>query len=276
MSTRPIMITRTHHPSWLIGLVLGLAAAAASAQSGAIDSCKTPAKLPPDDTSAPLRADQGECVVLIHGLARSKRSMQRMHARLASLGYSVANVDYPSRHHAIETLAPDAVNRGLAECRSHDATTIHFVTHSLGGILVRHEFARTKPPELGRVVMLGPPNQGSEVVDALRNVPGFLAFNGPAGQQLGTDADSTPLALGPADFPVGIIAGTRSINPILSQWLPNPDDGKVSVARARLEGMSDFLAMPVAHPFLMSNRQIIEQVVHFLADGEFSRDCGDE
>jgi hypothetical protein len=72
------------------------------------------------------------------------------------------------------------------------------------------------------------------------------------------------------DFPLGVIAGTRSINPILSQSLPNPDDGKVSVENTRVEGMTDFIEMPYTHTFMMSAEPVIRQVQHFLRSGTFS------
>jgi len=158
----------------------------------------------------------GDCVVLLHGLARTAKSMTNMAAGLETQGLTVANIDYPSREMPIQELAPWAVERGLRECRKHDPLTIHFVTHSLGGILVRYYLASSAIAELGRVVMLGPPNQGSEVVDVFADVPGYAWLNGPAGFQLGTGPDSVPRMLGPVTYPVGVIAGTESVNPILS------------------------------------------------------------
>jgi len=124
---------------------------------------------------------------------------------------------------------------------------------------------------LGRVVMLGPPNKGSEVVDRLKNVPGFKLINGPAGMQLGTQHDSVTNSLGGVDYPVGVIAGSSTVNPILSLMLPKPNDGKVSVESTKLEGMSDHIVVPVSHPFLMKNKDVIRQVKAFLNTGEFFR-----
>jgi len=125
--------------------------------------------------------------------------------------------------------------------------------------------------ELHRVVMLGPPNQGSEVVDTLRNTPGFEAFNGPAGMQLGTSDADIPRKLGPVDFELGVIAGTQSINLILSLYLPGIDDGKVTVEGAQVEGMKDFIALPVTHPMMMKNADVIAQTLYFLKLGKFSK-----
>jgi hypothetical protein len=141
----------------------------------------------------------------------------------------------------------------------------------LGGILVRQYLAHHDIDNLGRVVMLGPPNKGSEVVDRLRDVPGFHFINGDAGLELGTGAASLPNQLGRANFDLGIIAGTRSVNLILSQMIPGVDDGKVSVENTRLEGMHDHLEMAVTHPFMMRNDGVIRQVIHYLETGRFKR-----
>ena len=210
-----------------------------------------------------------ECVILLHGLARTNGSMEKMAEHLTDEGYHVVNLGYPSRHHAIEMLSDMAITPALKKCG--DKEKINFVTHSLGGILVRQYLAKQEINNLHRVVMLGPPNQGSEVVDKLAGVPGFYWINGDAGMQLGTDANSKPIALGNADFDLGVIAGSSSINLILSYLIPGTDDGKVSVERTKLEGMNDHIVMPVTHPFMMKNKQVIKQVVNYLRYGKFMR-----
>jgi pimeloyl-ACP methyl ester carboxylesterase len=210
------------------------------------------------------------CVVLLHGLARTSSSMSKLEDRLTKEGYEVANVDYPSRQHKIEELAEFAVDKGIQQCVELGAHDINFVTHSLGGILVRQYFSLHDPENVKRVVMLGPPNKGSEVVDNLKGVPGYDLLNGPAGMQLGTDSQSIPRNLGPVNFELGVIAGTQSINLILSSFLPNPDDGKVSVESAKIDGMCGFVSLPTTHPFMMKNDAVIEQVLSFLRTGKFS------
>lgn len=217
----------------------------------------------------PVPAHANDCVILLHGLARTASSMDKMEAELHTAGYRVVNVDYESRKHPVESLADIAINTGLKPCREEPVERIHFVTHSLGGILVRQYLNHQNIPELGRVVMLGPPNQGSEVVDKLRDMPGFEALNGPAGLQLGTSDEDIPRQLGPVDFELGVIAGTRSINLILSTYLPDTDDGKVTVTSAKVVGMSDFIALPVTHPMMMRNASVITQTLHFLEYGKF-------
>jgi hypothetical protein len=178
-------------------------------------------------------------------------------------------VDYPSRTASVQKLADDAIGKAVSDCQQDGATKIDFVTHSLGGILVRSYLARHFITSPGRVVMLAPPNQGSEVVDKLGWLFLFKWINGPAGNELGTDKNSTPNKLGPANFPVGIIAGDRSINWINSLLIPGRDDGKVSVERTKLAGMSDHIVIHATHPFIMQNREVIRQTIQFLRSGNF-------
>jgi len=211
-----------------------------------------------------------ECVILLHGLARTSGAMEALESSLSAQDYKVINVDYPSREKTIEQLAPAAIAEGLGYCAQVEADVIHFVTHSMGGILVRYYLENFAIEKLGRVVMIAPPNKGSEVVDNLAHVPGFALVNGPAGLQLGTDPDSVPANLGPVDYPVGVIAGNRTFNPILSQFLPNPDDGKVSVESTKVDGLADFVVVNVSHPFIMQDETVIAHSITFLRTGSFN------
>ncbi len=211
-----------------------------------------------------------DSVILLHGLIRTERSMKKLEQALIERGFATVNVSYDSTSGSIEKLAVEAIAPALAAC-SADAP-LHFVTHSLGGILVRQYLRDHDIPNLGRVVMLGPPNKGSEVVDRLRDFPGFYFVHGDAGLELGTGETSVPNQLGRANFDLGVIAGTRSVNLFLSSMISGPDDGKVSVENTRLEGMRDHLEMEVTHPFMMRNDRVIDQVIHFLDNGEFNRE----
>jgi triacylglycerol lipase len=210
-------------------------------------------------------------VVLLHGLARSASSMEKMQTALQADGFEVCNIDYPSRDHSIEILAEDFVAPAITKCFvDRDAVTpINFVTHSLGGIIVRQLAATHAITNFGRVVMLSPPNQGSEVVDKLGGLKLFDWINGPAGGEIGTGDESLPLRLGKASFEVGIITGVRSINPFLSMMIPGDDDGKVGIDNAKLDGMNDFLVLRCSHPYIMKSDHGIEQSIYFLNHGKF-------
>ncbi len=212
---------------------------------------------------------ENECVILLHGLARSSSSFTKMEKTLNATGYNVINVDYPSRKQSIETLSNNYISKAITECKSNNTQKIHFVTHSMGAILIRYYLSQNSLDELGNIIMLSPPNQGSEVVDKLGSFPGFYALNGPAGQQLKTSKQSLPNTLGPVDYPVGIITGNKSINLILSMLIPGDDDGKVSIENAKLDGMADFLIVPHTHPMIMRSDEVIRQTKHFLQKGAF-------
>ena len=212
---------------------------------------------------------KSETVVLLHGLARSERSMRKMATSLRAEGYHVINHNYPST-----TAQIDALTRTVFEAigpQIEQATTVHFVTHSMGGIILRHHLETHTLPNLGRTVMLAPPSRGSEVPDKLGGIFLYKWINGPAGNQLGTDANSLPLQLGPPEFELGIIAGDRSINPILSMLIPGPDDGKVSLARVKPSAMTDYIQVHVTHTFIARNRTVIALTKHFLAHGTFKK-----
>lgn len=223
-------------------------------------------------TAKLIRIDKdSEAIILLHGLSRTSRSMNKAGKLLAGYGYKIINVDYPSRSAGISALAQTCIAQALNQCDTEDIKKIHFLTHSMGGILLRDYLASQCIDKLGRVVMLAPPNQGSEVVDKLGSWRLFYYLNGPAGLQLGTDKNSVPNRLGPVAFQLGIIAGNKTVNPLLSLLIPGASDGKVSVSRARVEGMKDFIVMPYSHEFIMRREAVLEQALHFIQQGCFAR-----
>ncbi|MCP5002495.1 MAG: lipase [Planctomycetes bacterium] len=212
-----------------------------------------------------------ECVIVIHGMGRTKNSMNRLGKSLLNDKYTVWNESYPSRSESIEKLAVEHIEKGLAFCNEAKVETIHFVTHSLGGIMVRYYLQEHKIDNLGKIVMLSPPNKGSEVADFLKNVYVYKLAMGPAGQQLGTDSNSLPKSMRSIDANVGIITGNKTLDPWFSPLIPGVDDGKVSVESAKLEEMSDFMVVESSHAFIMRNALVIDQIKYFLKHGVFEK-----
>lgn len=238
---------------------------------------------------------KNETVVLLHGLCRTSRSMAKMETALEAEGYNVINVDYPSRSATIDELTKQvfqSLEKQVGKPAPHvrqtfqPAKPIHFVTHSMGGILLGRylelEGQRPRCPDagdgvppqkgsiydrLGNVVMLAPPSRGSEVPDKLGGLKLYQWINGPAGNQLGTN--SHPLRLDVPGSDIGVIAGDRSINPILSLLIPGPDDGKVSLARVKPAAYTDYLQLHVTHACMMRNPRVIKQTKYFLEHGTF-------
>ena len=200
-----------------------------------------------------------DTVVLLHGLGRSGWSLKRVEWALRDAGYHVVNFDYPSRDLPIERIAGEKLAPLLRTLPLKPGAKVHFVTHSMGGIVLRCYLRDHPLPQLGRIVMLAPPNAGSEVTDHLLHTWLYRTVNGPAGQQLGTDG--LPRTLGPAPGETGVIAGSYSLNPLFSSWMKGPNDGKVSMARTQLEGLTDFLTVPYSHTWLMWRKPVIRQIL---------------
>lgn len=233
-----------------------------------------------------------QCVIVLHGMGRTAYSMSKLSEHLQGLGYTVWNEGYPSLSATVEELSDKTIDSAVKFCRQQSADSIHFVTHSLGGILLRSylqekdlqekdlqenghhekdlEIASPRHqviPELEKIVMLSPPNHGSEVVDEWGDWWIFGAVLGPAALQLGTTGFVESLQ--PIPGVIGIITGNESSDPWFSGDIPGPDDGKVSVESAKLEEMTDFLVMPVGHTFIMSDDAVLAQIEYFLKHGAF-------
>lgn len=215
-------------------------------------------------------AQKDSCVILLHGLSRSASSFENMSDTLSQKGYRVYNTDYESRKYNINDLANKVIPPVLDKTKNCDK--LHFVTHSLGGIIVRQYLSENSISNLANVVMLGPPNHGSEVSDNLKDWHFYEYITGLAGQELTTDSTSVPNrlnSLGKPNFELGIIAGDRSINWINSMMIDGSDDGKVSVESSKLEGMKDHIVIHTTHPTMLNNDSVIFQVQEFLKFGRF-------
>jgi triacylglycerol lipase len=220
-------------------------------------------------SSAGLSSSGKECVILLHGLGRSRWSMWRMERSLADHGYRTVNVGYPSTDATIRDLVETHVAPAVDRCRNDFPGRIHFVTHSMGGILVRQYLQDHGLPPGSRAVMLSPPNHGSELADRLKEFWGYRWIMGPAGQELGTGPESVPNSLEPTGVEIGVITGDKSDNPIAYFTFEGPNDGRVSVESARLSEMKDFRVVHASHAFIMINTAVIEETLSFLKNGRF-------
>jgi pimeloyl-ACP methyl ester carboxylesterase len=196
--------------------------------------------------------------------------MKLLERRLSDAGYRVHNLGYPRRADSIEEIVAEVHSRYL-ECCHQGGGRIHFVAHSLGALVIRAYLAEHPPANLGRIVMLAPPNGGSEIVDRFRSWRLFHALLGPMAPQLGTGPEDLPARLPVPNCDVGIIAGDRWINPVGSFVLPPPHDGTVSVSRTHLAGMKDHLVVPHTHTFIMNSGRVAREIIHFLRHGLFER-----
>lgn len=210
-------------------------------------------------------------VILLHGIAASPRSMRPLECYLTGLGYNVSNISYPSTKHDLATLA-DILASMIRDKLAHTQGRVHFVGHSMGGLVIRAFLQKYRPGNLGKIVMLGTPNHGSEVADLLHSLPFSLyeRIYGPAGIQLLTDSPPAMKDLKRQDgIDLGIIAGTRTLDPLGSYIIGEPNDGRVSVKSTRLEWMTDHLVLPVNHTFMPRNRRVMTEIANFLANGKF-------
>lgn len=211
----------------------------------------------------------GECVILLHGILANKHYMRPMAQYLQKHGYMTVNISYPSTKRELRELIA-YVKRDIDAIKTEPCTKLHFVGWSMGSFIIRGLLHQHSWDNLGRVVFLGPPSQGSELADALDNIPLYHHIFGPAGKQLRTNQEAIEKVIGTqADYPLGIIAGNLRLNPIASMILPGEHDGRVSVERTKLKGMDDHITLRVDHSFLPSNKTAKHQTRHFLEHGAF-------
>jgi pimeloyl-ACP methyl ester carboxylesterase len=241
----------------------------ASSHAELVQPARDPLPLESFDSADEPLAGAREDVVLLHGLGRSARVMRPLALELAAAGYRVHNIDYPSTRETPEEIV-EFLHGEISRCCAWSGR-VNFVTHSLGGVMARAYLAQHPMPQLGRVVMLAPPNHGSEYVDIAGHWRLFQALLGPTATQLGTASTSLPNRLPRADFEVGVIAGNGSINPLGEALIAGANDGTVSVASTQLAGMRDFIEVNASHTFIMRNAEVARQTLEFLRSGHFAR-----
>lgn len=215
--------------------------------------------------SMPIMAD--ECVVLLHGYLRSSGCMNFLESKLESAGYKVQNLSYPSTKYSISTLSREHVGPKIDHTL---CDKIHFVGHSMGGIIVRHYLSENKLPNLGHVVLITAPNNGSELVTSIQNNKSLSwVLMGPAVHDIAVGSEffkTLPLP----DYNVGIITADKSMNPITSMFiLEGMDDGTLTIESMKLPNMKDIVNLPSTHTLVLSHPEISTQVESFLKEGRF-------
>lgn len=239
-----------------------------------LSACQSPI---PHSTQFDSNADltnQQDLVVLLHGMWRTKVAMAPAEKFLKAKGYDVLNLSYPSTEYAIETLVVKYLQPAIEELEIKPGQKVHFVTHSMGGILVRYYLKNNQTDYLGRVVMIAPPNQGTELAGLFEGSTWVNVKRGPAATQLSSEADSFVKSLGPVDFELGVIAGNKNNNWITDWLLPGEDDGVVTVESTKVENMQDFLIVPVKHYRIRGDDLVLHQATYFLKYGHFYRPGG--
>lgn len=224
---------------------------------------------------APLPAGAADTVVILHGIAKTSRSMAPLEKALKQAGYRTVSITYPSTKRDLDGIAAWLRTERLTPAFWEKADKVHIVTHSMGGLVARRYLDRYRNDiprgKLGRIVMLAPPNGGSEVADLIHNLPPYKWYYGPAGQELTTAAQ----AANHSDiyYDLGIIAGTKEWPYFVTAFvIPGPGDGRVAVKNAKLDGMKDFITVDGTHTFIMDKPVVHKQVINFLKYGKFNHE----
>ena len=210
-----------------------------------------------------------ECVILLHGIGDGKVSMLKLEKAISDAGFDTYNVGYPAFGKKIEKIAEEELDIAIKNVK--DYKKIHIVSHSMGGIITRYYLKDHQLPEGSRIVMLSPPNNGSEIADYFEDSKIYHLFYGDAGLQLTTDNEIF-LKLPKLNYEIGVIAGNKSTNPFFSKLLPGKDDGRVAVESTYLSEMKDFVIIPTTHLFIKYNQEAAEQTIYFLKNGKFTHE----
>lgn len=230
-----------------------------------VASCATQFQVP----NIAIAPDKKECVVLVHGLWRSGFAMRSIESDLADHGYTTVSIDYPSMDADIRTLTDTYLTDGVASCEQQNADVIHMVSHSMGGILIRQYLQDRALPPGSKVVMLSPPNQGSELSERFGDTWWYELIVGPAGSSLTKGEHGIIDTLKPVNAHIGIIAAFRGWSLWPQEWLPTPNDGTVSVESMKLPEMRDFILIEDGHAMMRYNDEIQAQIRYFLNQGVF-------
>ncbi len=215
----------------------------------------------------PFTASAQECVVLLHGYARSNTCMEPLEIGLTKEGYNVINLSYPTMKYPVEIISRDHIHPHIEKIS--DCEKLHFIGHSLGGIVARYYLSQNEVKNLGKVILITTPNQGSRIATEMESNEFLSALLGPAVSDL---AEDSPLlkSLPEPDYEVGVIAATKSINPLTSIFvLQGEDDGTLTVESMRLTSTKHYVAIPSTHTLVLRHPDLLTQIKSFLTAGKF-------
>lgn len=213
-------------------------------------------------------ANNNECVVLLHGWARSSKCMDPIEKELKKAGYRTINISYPSRKYSIAEISSDHIHPLI---NKDGCSKVHFVAHSMGGLVTRHYLANHSIDNLGRVILIASPNQGSEIVQKVKNISWLAKILGPGCLELAKDSKIIT-SLAKPYYEIGIISADVSVNPITSLFfLPGPDDGTVTVESTLLDNMHDHTIISSTHTMVLKHHLTHRQIKNFLKYGKFEQ-----
>jgi pimeloyl-ACP methyl ester carboxylesterase len=222
----------------------------------------------PETTAPSLQKEARALVVMLHGLGRSNKAMWYLESKFSEAGFEVVRVGYKSVNQSPDQILA-SVSEQIGSCCLQSEQTVNFVGHSLGGLMIRAYLQEHEIRTLGRVVLMGTPNQGTELVDRYRD-RWWLQLLGETALALGTGEGSFPRSLDPPYYPVGVIAGELK-STLNDKVLPGRDDGLVPVESTRIDGMADFIVIETGHSSMRYNEEVAQQAIAFLQEGAFSK-----
>ncbi len=219
--------------------------------------------------------NQIETVIILHGIAKTNKSMRSVETALKNEGYQTLNITYPSQTKDLNGLTTYLNENHLTSQFWKTHHKVHIVTHSMGGLLARRylDIYKYEIPtsKLGRVVMLAPPNKGSEVSDLIHKLPPYKWYYGDAGAELTTDAQSKNKS--DIYYDLGIIAGTKEWPYFAAAFVtPGKSDGRVTVENTKLDGMKDHVSVNGTHTFIMNKPNVHKYIIEFLKNGAFTHE----
>lgn len=206
-------------------------------------------------------------VVLLHGILKSSKCMKSFEKAFLECNYKVLNIDYPSTKLDILSIV-DFIKPQIIEF-SNSVDRLHFVGHSLGGLIIRTLLNQYNFTNLGRVVLIGTPNKGTKLADFFKNFWLYKKLFGPAGQQLTTNQKDIKTSLGNIKYEMGIIAGLFKYNFFTNLIIKSPSDGLVSIESTKTDGTKQHIIIPSEHLKLTKNKRVIEHTIKFIETGSF-------